>query len=323
MSPVRVPSGGTSLATPVGGPAAAGLGPTALCAEPLPPEQPAGPAPFTVARDGAVATVTLHGTATGNALGGAAWAELPRLFDALAADVALGAVVLRGAGDMFSCGLDLRWYLPTYRRSLRLGDGQAAARRDLLKQTLRLQEAISAVAECPLPVVAAVSGPCLGAGLELAAACDIRLADAGASFAAREVSIDVVPDLGLLQRLPSLVGDAWTRYLVMSGDTVGANLAERIGLVTQVLPEPEDLFMAAADLASRIAGHQRHVLAGIKTVLADTRDMPRPQALHHSAVWTAAFLPTSSFQGKLREALGQASPACALPSRQTAQPRGE
>ena len=161
-----------------------------------------------------MAEVRLHGTGDGNAMGATVWAALPEVVAELDADNEVRAVVLRGAGDGFTVGLDLRWYLTHYRRLLR---DAGSLRVRLLSEAERMQDAISAPARSRLPFIAAVHGACVGAGLDLVAACDIRLASADATFSLREVRIGVVADLGSLQRLPRLIGAGPTRELALTG----------------------------------------------------------------------------------------------------------
>ncbi len=254
--------------------------------------------------DNAVATVIITGTAAGNALGGAAFDALVTTLGALTADGRVGAIVLRGTGDTFSVGLDLRWYLPAYRRLVRAGDEGAAARRALHEQTVTLQRAVTAVEECPVPVVAAIAGQCVGAALELVTACDLRVASADAVFTAAEVDIGVVADLGLLQRLPRIIGAGATADLALTGRAVDASEAFRLGLVSRVAANPASLYIIAAALAARIAGAERHVTAGIKQVLRASRDLSVEQGLALSAVWSAAFLPSTGFTDRLRDRMG-------------------
>ncbi|MGN9910032.1 enoyl-CoA hydratase-related protein [Phytohabitans sp. LJ34] len=259
-------------------------------------------------RLGPVATVTLCGTRAGNAIGGAVFTRLPAVLAELGEEESVKAIVLRGPSDVFSVGLDLRWYLPLYRRTMRRGDDGAAARRALMAQTRSIQDAVSAVESCPVPVVAAVAGPCVGAALELVSACDVRLASADATFAAREVEIDVVPDLGLLQRLPRIVGEGATAYLALTGASISAAEAFHIGLVWSVADDADGVYRAAATVAAGIAAHERHVLHGIKHVLHASRDIPVGRGLDLSAVWTAAFMPTTELPDRLRRQLAGPEP---------------
>jgi enoyl-CoA hydratase len=261
--------------------------------------------PFGVERDPAtgVAVVSLHGTAAGNAMGASVWSRLPTLVAELERDPDVRAVVLRGAGDRFTVGLDLRWYLTHYRRLVRSGEGHPDVRARLLAEAAAMQDALTALARSPLPSVAAVHGGCVGAGLDLAAACDVRLASAEAYFSVREITIGVVADLGSLQRLPRLIGAGPTRELALTGRDLPADEARSLGLVTQVLSSPDELFEAAGATAARIASYPTRVVAGIKEVLEQTQDMPLPTGLRYTAVWNAAFLPSPDLPGLLADAL--------------------
>lgn len=248
-----------------------------------------------------VATVTLTGTAAGNAMGGLVWSELPSVFEALDANPAARSVVLRGAGDCFSVGLDLRWYIPRYRRLVR-GEAADVAQR-LLDEATWMQDAIGSLPASRLPIVVAVHGGCIGAGLDLAAAGDIRLASADAVFSLREVRIGIVADLGVLQRLPRIVGAGHTRELALTGRDVPAAEARSMGLVTKVLATPSALFEEADAVATTIAGYPSQTVAGIKQVVERTQDMPLAEGLHHVALWNAAFLPTPGLTDLLTAAL--------------------
>ena len=250
-----------------------------------------------------VATVMLAGTAAGNAMGGLVWSELPSVFEALDADPAARAVVLRGAGDCFSVGLDLRWYVPRYRRMVRAGEGSPDVSQQLLDEATWMQDAIGALPASRLPVVVAVHGSCIGAGLDLAAAGDIRLASADAVFSLREVRIGIVADLGVLQRLPRIVGAGHTRELALTGRDVSAAEARSMGLVTKVLATPSALFEEANAVATRIAGYPPQTVAGIKQVVERTQDMPLAEGLRHVALWNAAFLPSPGLTDLLTAAL--------------------
>ena len=190
-----------------------------------------------------------------------------------------------------------------FRHSQRQGEGHLAFRTRLLDEALRMQEAITVIARSPLPFVAAVRGPCIGAGLDLAAACDVRVATADAYFSLREVRIGVVADLGSLQRLPRLIGAGATRELALTGRDVPAEEARSLGLVTRVLDSAEELSTYAGGLAAEIAGHPRHVVAGIKEICEQTLHLSVAEGLRYTAVWNSAFLPAPELPGLLADAL--------------------
>lgn len=211
-----------------------------------------------------VAELVLLGPGRGNAMGPDFWRELPQAVAALEADASLRAVLVRGSGEHFSYGLDL----PGMAQELSslLNDG-AAGRPAIIAQARRMQSGFDALAASRLPVIAAVDGWCIGAGIEMIAACDIRIASARARFALREVKVGIVPDLGGIQRLPHLVGEGWARQLALTGDEIDAVTAARIGLVSELADDAASLLQRARAIAARIAANPPLVVAGIKQVM--------------------------------------------------------
>lgn len=262
--------------------------------------------------DGHVATVTLLGPGKGNAMGPDFWHELPIVFGELDADPAVRAVVLTGSGTHFSYGLDLEAMMPAWAHVLNPG-AQAGPRTDFMRTIRAMQAAISAVADCRKPVIAAVSGWCVGGGVDLIAACDIRLASAEARFSIREARLAIVADVGSLQRLAGIIGEGHLRELAYTARDIDAEDAARIGLVNRVHPDLESVRAAVGELAAEIAANPPLAVQGTKEAL----DLPRRRAvedgLRHASIWSAAFLPSAD----LTEALA------AFRERRSADFRGE
>ena len=238
-----------------------------------------------------VATVTLVGPGKGNAMGPAFFEEMPKVFAELSANEAVRAVVVRGSGKAFTYGLDL---MAMGEQVLPLVNPEAGARArtELLALIGRMQHAITCVADCIKPVIAAVHGWCIGGGLDLASACDVRLCSADAKFSLREVKVAMVADIGSLQRLPPMIGQGNTRELAFTGRDVDAQRALQMGLVNQVFDTPEALFAAAATMASDIAKNPPLVVQGIKQVLNDASERDAHSGLRTVALWNCAFLPS-------------------------------
>jgi enoyl-CoA hydratase len=156
------------------------------------------------------------------------------------------------------------------------------------------------VADCPKPVIAAVHGACIGGGVDLITACDIRLASADAYFSVRETKIAIVADVGTLQRLPRLIGRGHVAELAFTGKDVAAGRAERIGLVNEVLPDAGAVQEAARAMAAEIAANSPLAVMGTKAVLAACADRSVDEGLDYVAVWNAAFLASDD----LTEAMG-------------------
>ncbi|MFF1614194.1 crotonase/enoyl-CoA hydratase family protein [Amycolatopsis sp. NPDC058278] len=241
--------------------------------------------------DGPVAEVTLLGPSKGNAMGPDFWRELPLVFRALDADPQVRAVVLTGSGKHFSYGLDLPAMMGDWAPMLG-GDSLAGPRTAFLDQVRSLQAAVSSIAECRKPVVAAVSGWCIGGGVDVIAAADVRLAGADAKFSVREVRVAIVADLGSLQRLASIIGEGHLRELALTGKDVDAARAEKIGLVNDVYENQEALLKAARELAGEIAANPPLVVQGTKQVLAANTERQVADGLRYVAAWNSAFLPS-------------------------------
>jgi enoyl-CoA hydratase len=252
------------------------------------------PAPVSlrVRRRGPVVRVTLLGPGKGNAMGPDFWRDLPAVFTALDADDSVRAVVLAGSGQHFSFGLDLPAMLGEFGGMLRSDGGLAGARTAFHGRVREMQRGVELVAACRKPVAAAVSGWCIGAGLDLVAACDVRYASADARFSLREVRVAIVADLGGLHRLPAIIGDGNLRELALTGKDIDSARAARIGLVNDVLPDPAAALAAAHAFADEVAANPPLVVHGVKDVLDAMRGPEVAAGLRYVAAWNAAFLPS-------------------------------
>ncbi|SDC18974.1 crotonase/enoyl-CoA hydratase family protein [Actinokineospora iranica] len=246
-----------------------------------------------------VAEVTLLGPGKGNAMGPDFWRELPDVFKRIDADPEARAVVLTGGGAHFSYGLDLPAMMPEW-GGLLGADSLAGPRTRFLDDIRRMQDGITAVAACRKPVIAAVSGWCIGGGVDLITAADVRLAGADAKFSVREVKVAIVADMGSLQRLVGIVGEGHLRELALTGKDIDAERALRIGLVNGVYPDQAALVDAARAMAAEIAANPPLVVQGTKDVLNLERERRVADGLRYVSTWNAAFLPSRD----LGEAVG-------------------
>jgi enoyl-CoA hydratase len=241
-----------------------------------------------------VATVTLKGPGKGNALGPDVWRELPEVFEQLDRAGDVRVAVVRGSGDHFSYGLDLNASGELV--GMITGNENLAAERLELKRLIRRwQDAITAIERCRKPVVAAVDGWCIGGGVDMIAACDVRIASARATFSVREVKLAIVPDLGSLQRLPPLIGQGQTRRLALSGEDIPAVEAARIGLV-DILADDDDFDATVSAYAAEVAANPPLVVQGIKEVLNHAHTPTIDTGLDHVSAWNAAFLQSQDLQ---------------------------
>jgi enoyl-CoA hydratase len=248
---------------------------------------------------GGVAEVALSATGKAPRMGPNYWEELPRLFEQLDGDEAVRVVLLFSPGEHFSYGLDLAAMAGDLSELIAPESG-ATVRTRFLTLVKKMQRTHTAVASCRKPVIAAVQGWCIGGGVDLITACDIRLAAASAKFSVREVKLAMVPDVGTLARLPALVGQGAARELAMTGDDFDAARAQRLGLVTEVYPTQAELLAAARAMAARIAANPPLTVQGIKQVMNFSSEREAALSLDAVALWNSAFLPSED----LSEAMG-------------------
>lgn len=249
-----------------------------------------------IEKQAGVTEVVLTGPGKGNAMGPDFWREMPLLFAELDRDEETRAVIIRGGnwrgeGGDFSYGLDLM----AMAGSIGIGGSGApnqlaAERTKFLDKVGEMQQACDKVATCRKPVIAAINGWCIGGGLDLIAACDIRIASADAKFSLREAKIAIVADIGSLQRLPAIIGQGHTRELAFTGKDIDAARALQIGLVSDVYETPEALLTAARSLAAEIAANPPLVVQGVKQVMNYCADKSIADGLEYVAVWNSAFM---------------------------------
>jgi len=248
---------------------------------------------FAVEVDGHVATLWLDRPEKRNAMGPAFWDDLPVAMAAIGGDPSVRAVVIAARGPHFSVGLDLVSMAglagPSDARDGTRHSVAARAWRARAEIT-RLQASITAVADCPVPVIAAVHGWCIGGGVDLIAACDIRLASADAQFSVREAKIAIVADVGSLQRLPAIIGKGHVAELAYTGKDITAERAAAIGLVNHVSADAGAVLADARAMAAEIAANSPLAVQGTKAVLVACEDRTVSEGLDYVATWNSAFL---------------------------------
>jgi len=213
-----------------------------------------------------VATVTLNRPEVHNAMNDAMRRELTRCFESLATDDDVKVAVITGAGERaFSAGADIREFVEPlvpvkFREHRRRVDFRQAMDR------------------CGQPIIAAINGFALGGGLELALACDIRIAAAGATLGLTEINLAIIPGGGGTQRLPRLVGRGKALEMILTGARIPADEALRIGLVERVVPAGEAL-KAATELARAIAAKAPVALRYAKEAVVKGLELPLADGL--------------------------------------------
>jgi enoyl-CoA hydratase/carnithine racemase len=168
----------------------------------------------------------------------------------------------------------------------------AGAREKMRLMILKGQAGISQIEKCRKPVIAAVHSHCLGGGVDLLSACDIRMATQDAVFSIREVRVAFIADVGTLQRLPHIIGHGWFRELALTGRDFGADEALKIGFITRICEDRESLIVEARKLAEEIAACSPLAVQGTKDVILYSRDRGIYPGLEYVAQKNAAAIPS-------------------------------
>ncbi len=249
--------------------------------------------------EGHVATLWLDRPEKRNAFNLPFWDDIPIAMSQLSADPGVRCVVIAAKGSAFSVGIDLVELGPPLVQASSDDRSEAEASKDLYGLVKRFQATMTAVADCPKPVIAAVHGWCIGAGVDLITACDIRLAAQDAAFSVRETRLAMVADVGTLQRLPTIIAPGHVAELAYTGKDIDAGAAHAMGLVNSVYPDKDALLKASRELADEIAENSPLAVQGTKAVLRAGSNSSVEDALDYVALWNAAFLRSADLQEAL------------------------
>lgn len=238
-----------------------------------------------IEKNGGVGTIWLDRPDKYNALNEAFWLAIPEALSALAVDEDIRVVLVAGRGKHFCVGIDLvQSGMGSHQRPA--GESEAIANLRQLEGTTRFQDAMSSLAKCPLPVIAVIHGHCLGAGIDMITACDIRIASADSNFSVRETRIGLVADVGTLQRLPKILNAGHVAELAYSAKDIDAARAEKIGLVNDVYDTAEAAYDAGMALANQIAANPPMAVRGTKFMLQQSETLTTEQSLLVNGMFT-------------------------------------
>ena len=241
-------------------------------------------------REGLVGFITLNRPEKRNAMNVALWKALDVAIEKAEKDQEARVVIVQGVGKSFSAGLDLS---PDNEIAAILGSTpNAAQKQQMYKIILETQAIHTRLEMLPQPTIAAIHGHCLGAGLELAVCCDIRLATSDTEFGLPEARLAVITDVGGLQRLPKIVGRGYAREIAFRAHRFQAKWALEIGLVNHVYPDKQTLDAEARKMAEEIAGNPPLAVQGAKDVMLFDEEVSLEESLKYNAARSAMILPS-------------------------------
>jgi len=243
-----------------------------------------------------VAHIQLNRPKKANALNGKMWQEIKSAFEWLSTSNARVGV-LSARGHHFTAGMDFDFLMAIQSEIAALSEEMRYERlREIIGE---LQAAISAAESCRKPILAAIHGSCIGGGVDLVTACDMRYSTQDAKFSVKEIDLAIVADVGTLQRLPRLIGDGLARELAYTGREFDGKEAHAMRLVNQIYPDQDSLMKHVMELATCIAQKSPLAIRGIKDTLNYSRDHSVAEGLEYVAAKNAAIL----FSDDLAEAI--------------------
>lgn len=222
-----------------------------------------------------------------NAMNGTMFGEIGSAFRALDADPSVRAIILSGNGKHFTAGLDLKESASV------LGGAEgdpARVREKLRRHILWLQDCFTAIDTCRAPVIAAVHGACIGAGVDVITACDIRVSTEDAWFTIQEINVGIVADVGTLQRAPHVLPFGIVKEMAYTGRKMYTEEALRLGFLNHTATDKNAVHELALSIAQEIASKSPLAVAGTKAVLNHARDHTVADGLEYVATWNSGML---------------------------------
>lgn len=221
------------------------------------------------------------------------WRELPEIVDGLSASGDARAMVLSSEGRHFCSGMDLEVFGGNGNVSPGGSNGHRSRRNERFRTTaLKLQDSFDALERARMPVLCAVSGACVGGGIDMISAADLRYADESAFFSIAEINIGMTADVGTLQRMPKLVPEGIVRELAFTGRKWSAAEAKDAGFVNAVYPDADALLDGVLGIAAEIASKSPMAVWGTKRSMNYARDHSVADGLEFIANWNAAMFDT-------------------------------
>ncbi|MEE2525161.1 enoyl-CoA hydratase-related protein [Hyphobacterium sp. HN65] len=243
---------------------------------------------FNLTNDGPIARITLNRPDKRNTMTPTFWAELPGAVGQLSDDGATRVLILEAEGPVFTAGMDISVFTDPNA----LGTADAALRESFMTAATALQDSFTAFERARFPVIASIQGPCVGGGVDMICACDMRFGTRDAWLRIEETNIGMFADVGTLQRLPKLVPEGIARELAYTGETLSPERAETIGLYNGVLEDTEALRAHVGRIAEQIASKAPLAISGTKRSFLYARDHGVDDSLSHAMTLQAALWST-------------------------------
>jgi enoyl-CoA hydratase len=243
---------------------------------------------FEVSFDQHVAHIQLSRPHKRNAMSPEFWDELPEIVRDIDANVRARAIVISSTGPHFTAGIDIGAFLNQGDEGTDKSNADHGVR--FHQSASLMQQTFSVLENCRMPVLAAIQGGCIGGGVDLSTACDMRYATEDAFFSVHETNIAMTADVGTFPRLVNLVPEGIAREMAFTGNPLGASDALRYGLVNRVFPNQETMLAEVMKIAQQIAQQAPLAVYGCKRMINYARDHTTADTLDYVVTWNASML---------------------------------
>lgn len=234
-----------------------------------------------------IAEVSFNRPDKANSLHVPAWEEMKEVFNSVSENPEVRVVILRGEGKHFCAGMDLEALMGG---AIQIETDCEARKRNHIRQfILKIQDIITSIEDCKKPVIAAVHNACVGGGINIVTACDMRYCADNAFFSIKETDLGLVADIGVLQRLPNIINPGLVAELAFTGRKVFGKEAQRMGLVTESFESEVLLLEKVREMAAQIATKSPLVIQGIKEMLLYKRDHSVQESMDFMAMYNAGM----------------------------------
>jgi enoyl-CoA hydratase len=242
-----------------------------------------------------IAHLVLNRPAALNTMHPVFWRELAEILEMLHRTATARALVISSTGKHFTAGMALDVFGGSEGSGAIINETSAVGRANIAPLVVEMQGTFTQIEQLRMPVIAAIHGGCIGGGLDMVCACDIRLASADAFFCIQEINIGMTADVGTLQRLPKLIPEGIVHEMAYTGRRLGAARALAAGLVNEVFDSQEAMLSAAMLMAEEIAGKPPVAIWGSKQAIHFARDHSTQDALQQmawlqSGIWQSGNL---------------------------------
>ena len=245
-----------------------------------------------------VAEIEINRPEHANAIDEELWFAIGNCFSELNESKSVRVCIISGVGSNFTSGIDLK-FLQHLSQEIGNYDCEGRKREFLRSKIIKLQTAFSQIESCRKPVIAAIHGGCIGAGVDLISACDIRYSTKEAVFQIKEIDLGITADIGTLQRLPHLIPQGIVRELAFTGRKFSGNEALSLGFVNNCYENKKNMMNEVRKIAEQIASKSPLAMRGIKEMLIYSRDNSVASGLNHVATWNSAILLSSDLEESL------------------------